>query len=50
MRDITKDIQIMINGSPEVFRLTKPDLFSSSSWREVWWTGRRELRICVEVE
>ena len=30
MRQITKDIQIMINGSPEVFRLTKPDLFSGA--------------------
>ncbi len=28
MRQITKDIQITIDGSPQGFRLTKPDAFS----------------------
>ena len=28
MRQITKDIQITIDGSPQSFRLTKPDAFS----------------------
>ena len=28
MRQITKDIQIIIDGSPQGFRLTKPDAFS----------------------
>ena len=28
MRQITKDIQSMIDGSPQGFRLTKPDAFS----------------------
>ena len=28
MRQITKDIQIMIDGSQKAFRLTKPDAFS----------------------
>ena len=28
MRQITKDIQLIIDGSPQGFRLTKPDAFS----------------------
>ena len=28
MRTITKDIQILIDGNPQGFRLTKPDAFS----------------------
>ena len=28
MRTITKDIQLTIDGSPQGFRLTKPDAFS----------------------
>ena len=28
MRQITKDIQLIIDGSPSAFRLTKPDAFS----------------------
>ena len=30
MRQITKDIQITIDGSPQSFRLTKPDAFSGA--------------------
>ena len=47
MRQITKDIQITIDGNPQGFRLTKPDAFSGvevlrlvmrlqDSWEKAW--------------
>jgi hypothetical protein len=47
MRTITKDIQILIDGNPQGFRLTKPDAFSGveilrlvmrlqDSWEKAW--------------
>ena len=47
MRQITKDIQIIIDGSPQGFRLTKPEAFSGveilrlvmrlqDSWEKAW--------------
>ena len=55
MRQITKDIQITIDGSPQSFRLTKPDAFSgveilrlllrliSGNWRAYTTSMRRSI-------
>ena len=40
MRQITKDIQLFIGGSPQGFRLTKPDAF----------TGVEILRLLLRLQ
>ena len=46
MRQITKDIQSMIDGSPQGFRLTKPDAFSGVEilrLQEQWESAERNV-------